>query len=45
VNYGVGGQYFYKGGPNGLRAEYTRYDYQDHAVPDDVVSVAYVRKF
>ncbi len=46
VNYGVGGQYFFKGGPNGVRVDYTRYDYQDHdAGAENVWSVAYVRKF
>ncbi len=46
INYGVGGQYFYHGGPNGLRVDYTRYDYQDHdAGADNVWSMAYVRKF
>lgn len=45
VNYGGGGQYFFGGGPNGLRADYTRYDYQDHGGAENVWSVAYVRKF
>ena len=46
VNYGVGGQYFYQGGPNGIRVDYTRYDYQSHdAGANNVWSVAYVRKF
>jgi hypothetical protein len=43
-NYGVGGQYFFDG-KNGVRADYTRYDYRDDAGNADVWSVGYVRKF
>ncbi len=44
-NYGAGGQYFFNNGPNGLRTDYTRYDF-GHDTPDENVwSVAYVRKF
>jgi opacity protein-like surface antigen len=43
-NYGVGGQYMFDA-HNGIRADFTRYDYQ-YDVPDaNVVSVSYVRKF
>lgn len=46
VNYGAGGQYFPNGGPNGIRVDYTRYDYQaKDAGADNVWSLAYVRKF
>jgi opacity protein-like surface antigen len=46
LNYGVGGQYFFNGGPNGVRVDYTRYDYQaQNAGADNVWSLAYVRKF
>ncbi|QUD88089.1 outer membrane beta-barrel protein [Phenylobacterium montanum] len=46
VNYGAGGQYFFGGGPNGVRLDYTRYDYTQHdAGANNVWSVAYVRKF
>jgi outer membrane immunogenic protein len=45
VNYGAGGQYFFDH-HNGLRAEYTRQDYQcSNCGSADVWSVAYVRKF
>lgn len=43
-NYGVGGQYFFDGA-NGVRADYTRYDYKDDAGNADVWSIGYVRKF
>ena len=44
-NYGAGAQYFLDA-KNGLRAEYTRYDFQDRGVQDaDTWSVSYVRKF
>lgn len=43
-NYGVGGQYFFDG-KNGVRADYTRYDYTDDAGNADVWSVGYVHKF
>lgn len=45
---GVGGQYFYNGGPNGLRVEYTALDIdssQGNLGGGDVVSASYVRKF
>jgi hypothetical protein len=46
LNYGVGAQYFFNGGPNGVRVDYTRYDYQERdAGANNVWSVAYVRKF
>ena len=44
-NYGAGAQYFFNNGPNGLRADYTRYDYEHDQPDDNVWSVAYVRKF
>jgi hypothetical protein len=45
LNYGVGGQYFFN--PNdGLRVEWTRYDFQSHGMlPADTWSLSYVRKF
>lgn len=43
-NYGVGGQYFFDG-MNGVRADYTRYDFEDDAGKADVWSIGYVRKF
>jgi outer membrane immunogenic protein len=44
-NFGAGGQYFFDHA-NGVRAEYTREDYQcSHCDGADVWSVAYVRKF
>jgi hypothetical protein len=44
-NFGAGGQYFFDHA-NGVRAEYTRQDYQcSHCDGADVWSVAYVRKF
>jgi long-subunit fatty acid transport protein len=44
-NYGVGGQYSFDG-KNGVRADYTREQFQDHGGGDaNVWSVAYVRKF
>lgn len=44
VNYGVGGQYMFDG-HNGLRADYTRYDYQRSGGDANVWSMAYVRRF
>jgi len=44
-NYGGGAQYFFNGGPNGIRADYTRYDYNDNAPNDNVYSLAFVHKF
>jgi len=43
-NYGVGGQYFFDDN-NGMRADYTRHDFEDDAGEADVWSVGYVRKF
>lgn len=43
-NYGVGGQYFLDD-KNGVRADYTRYDFKDDGGEADVWSVSYVRKF
>lgn len=43
-NYGVGGQYFLDD-KNGVRADYTRHDFEDDAGKADVWSVGYVRKF
>lgn len=43
-NYGVGGQYSFDG-VNGVRAEYTRYDFTNAGGAADVWSVSYVRKF
>jgi hypothetical protein len=44
IGLGVGGQYFFDG-LNGVRAEYTRYDFQDDGGDIDAVSISYVRKF
>lgn len=45
VNYGVGGEYFLDG-KNGVRVDYTRYDFQSTGSKDaDTWSVGYVRKF
>ena len=45
VNYGVGANY-YLDGQNGVRADWTRRDFQkDNAGEADVYSVSYVRKF
>ena len=45
-NYGAGGQYFFDD-KNGLRADYTRRDFQGSTAPRDMDtwSVGYVRKF
>jgi outer membrane immunogenic protein len=43
-NYGVGGQYFFDD-KNGLRADYTRKDFDDADLEVDAWSVGYVRKF
>lgn len=43
-NYGVGGQYFFDAA-NGVRAEYTRYDFENGGGKADVWGVSYVRKF
>jgi hypothetical protein len=44
IGLGVGGQYFFDG-LNGVRAEYTRYDFQDDGGDIDSVSISYVRRF
>ena len=45
VNYGAGAEYFFDG-KNGVRAEYTRFDFQSHGAQDaDTWTVSYVRKF
>jgi outer membrane immunogenic protein len=45
VNYGVGGEYFFDG-KNGVRVDYTRFDFQNNNTKDaDTWSVGYVRKF
>lgn len=43
-NYGVGGQYFLDD-KNGVRADYTRFDFKDDGGEADVWSIGYVRKF
>ena len=44
-NYGAGAQYFFDG-KNGIRAEYTRFDFQERGVQDaDTWTVSYVHKF
>lgn len=45
VNYGVGGEYFVDG-KNGVRIDYTRFDFQSRGLKDaDTWSVGYVRRF
>jgi outer membrane immunogenic protein len=45
VNYGVGGEYFFDG-KNGVRVDYTRFDFQTDDLKDaDTWSVGYVRRF
>ena len=44
VNYGAGAQYFFDGA-NGIRADYTKYDFDDGVGDADVWSVSYVRRF
>jgi len=45
LNYGVGGQYMFDG-KNGLRLEWTRFDFRSHGVSDaDAWTFSYVRKF
>ena len=45
VNYGAGAEYFFDG-KNGVRAEYTRFDFQNRNAQDaDTWTVSYVRKF
>ena len=43
-NYGVGAQYLFDG-KNGLRADYTRFDFGSGTEDANVWSIAYVRKF
>lgn len=43
-NYGVGANYFFDG-LNGVRADYTRRDYQNDGGEADVWSINYVRRF
>ncbi|MGZ3403770.1 MAG: porin family protein [Phenylobacterium sp.] len=43
-NYGVGGQYTFDG-KNGIRADYTREQFQNHGGDANVWAVSYVRKF
>jgi outer membrane immunogenic protein len=43
-NYGVGGQYFFTP-KDGVRVDYTRYDFTDGGDNADVWGVSYVRKF
>lgn len=43
-NYGVGGQYMVDG-KNGVRADYTRYDYRDSSANANVWALSYLRKF
>jgi hypothetical protein len=43
-NYGLGGQYFFDAA-NGLRAEYTRYDFNNGVGNANVWSASYIRKF
>ena len=43
-NYGAGGQYFFDAN-NGVRAEYTRHDFNHNAGSADAWAVSYVRKF
>jgi hypothetical protein len=43
-NYGVGGQYMFDA-KNGLRADYTREEFQDKGGDANVWAVSYVRKF
>jgi hypothetical protein len=44
-NYGAGGEYFFDG-KNGVRAEYTRFDFQERGMQDaDTWTVSYVHKF
>ena len=46
LNYGAGAQYFFNHGPNGVRADYTRYDFRGAGNGSgDVFSISYVRKF
>ena len=42
--YGVGGEYFFDG-VNGVRADYTRFEFEDDGGDADVFGVSYVRRF
>ena len=44
INFGGGGQYFFKGGNHGMRAEYTRFEFND-GDGADVFSLSYVFRF
>lgn len=44
VNYGVGGAYYFDGA-NGVRADYTRFDFRDDGGEADVLSLSYTRRF
>ena len=45
INYGAGGQYFIDA-KNGVRAEYTRFDFRSRGLTDaDTWTVSYVRRF
>ncbi len=45
-NYGVGAQYFFGGGKDGMRLDYTRLNFSQSGVPDgNAWSAAYVHKF
>lgn len=44
VNYGAGAEYFFDG-KNGVRADYTRHDFQNNGTNFDTYGVSYVRKF
>lgn len=45
VNYGAGAQYFFAHGPNGVRVDFTRFDFTHDGGAANVVSLSYVRKF
>lgn len=42
--YGVGGEYFFDGA-NGVRADYTRFEFEDDGGSADVYGISYVRRF
>jgi outer membrane immunogenic protein len=44
-NWGVGAQFFFGGGANGVRGDFTRHNFDDGDADLDVWSVSYVRKF
>jgi hypothetical protein len=43
-NWGVGAQHFFKGGNNGIRLDWTRYEL-DGADDSDAITLSYVRRF